>query len=111
VTITREYGYVRLDFERPGLTKSVFVEPANGGYAWFAEADTHYGPLTYEISWGTQHETVYITYSLHNSESGPGKGRYVSYAGPRPGFPESQPDGLPLADVLPLIKEWKSAGP
>lgn len=109
VSIVPEFDYVRLEFNRPNLLKTVFVESTDDGYRWFAEEDTHWGPLTYDNqSSGTEREQVYVVYSLHNSEGGPSKGNYVSYSGPRKDFLTTDPDGLPLTKVAPLLQQWRN---
>lgn len=107
VLITHEHGYLRVDFERSDFLKTIFIEPTADGYRWFAEEDTHYGPLTYEESSAPESEQVYIAYSSHNSESGPSEGLYVSYSGPRPEFQVDDYHGLELKTVAPLIAEWR----
>lgn len=99
VRIVRRLGEVRVEFERPRFIKTVFLDPVKDGYRWVAEEDTHYGPLTYEESYDSKREHVYIEYSERD-------GLYVSYNGPRQGL-SSDYRGLDLSDVAPLLDEWR----
>jgi hypothetical protein len=99
VRIVRRFGEVRVEFERRRFTKTVFLDPVKGGYRWVAEEDTHYGPLTYEESFDSQRERVYIEFSERD-------GLYASYSGPRQGL-SSNYRGLDLVDVAPLLDEWR----
>lgn len=101
--------YVRLEFERPNLFKIVTVELIDGEYRWFAEEDEHYGPREYDNdSAGIEREAVYIAYGGVN---GPGGGLYVSYSGPRKEYLTTDPDGLPLSKVTPLLEQWSNQAP
>lgn len=104
VQVKKEYGlilfhFVRLDFESPDFVKTIFVDPTADGYKWYAEEDTHWGPLSYRESSGVEREHVYIAYSLK-------EGLYVSYWGPREEYLTQDPEGLALSQVLPLLEEW-----
>jgi hypothetical protein len=104
VRVNKEYSLllfhvVQLDFERPDFVKTIFVESTADGYKWYEEADTHWGPLSYEGSSGVEREAVYIGYSLK-------EGFGASYSGPREEYLTQDPDGLALSQVLPLLEEW-----
>ena len=88
-------------------SRTVAFRKTSTGYQWIGEQEIHTGPKTYKSVDGTFHEEICITYETVPLSGAPLDKVFVTYLGPDNRLANRL--NLTLADVKPVLAEWKKA--
>ncbi|MCI0743858.1 MAG: hypothetical protein L0Y58_00480 [Verrucomicrobia subdivision 3 bacterium] len=88
-------------------SRTIAFRKTDSGYRWISEQETHLGPKWEQTVDGTFQESITIEYHTEPVRGNPANQLQIRYSGPRSDL--RRPRELTLAQIGPLLQEWKDA--